>query len=75
MADTICIMRGMRLTEYIEKVGRAKAAEIFDVTPGAISHWLTGKRSPSKSTASMIVEKTHGLVTFDGIYAEVEKVK
>ncbi len=60
----------MNLTEYIEKIGRAKAAEVFDVTPGAISHWLTGTRRPSSKKARFIVEQTHGLVTFDGVYSE-----
>ena len=70
MGNTICIMAVMRLSEYIEKIGRNKAAEVFEVTPGAISHWLTGTRRPSHKAAQLIVERTHGLVTFDGIYCE-----
>lgn len=62
----------MDLHTYIQKVGRDKAAQLFAVTPGAISHWLNGRRSPSKKKAQQIVEATHGLVTYDGIYRAKE---
>lgn len=59
----------MNLNDYIKEVGRAKAAEVFGVTPGAIGHWVTGRRNPSPQIARSIVEKTHGLVSFNGIYS------
>jgi hypothetical protein len=56
----------MTLNEYILQIGRKEAATLFRVSPGAISHWLTGRRTPSARRAKDIVQKTP--VTWEGIY-------
>lgn len=56
----------MKLDEYIQQVGRRKAAEEFGVSIGLIGHWLTGRRHPSAKLAMKIVETTP--VTWEGIY-------
>lgn len=56
----------MKLADYIEKIGRAEAARKFNVSLGAISHWVTGRRKPSARKALEIVRVSP--VTWDGIY-------
>jgi DNA-binding transcriptional regulator YdaS (Cro superfamily) len=57
----------MDLTKYIEMIGRQKAAKLFGVSDGAVSHWMTGKRLPSPDTARIIVDRSP--VTWEGIYS------
>lgn len=61
----------MKLTDYIELIGRQKAARLFGVTDQAISHWMTGRRLPSTDVARIIVERSP--VTWEGIYANPPK--
>ena len=58
----------MKLTEYIDMIGRKKAAKLFGVTEQAVSHWMVGIRVPDPETARTIVDRSP--VTWEGIYAD-----
>ena len=63
---------GMRFPEYLKArfQSQREAADFFQVSPGLISHWMTGRRKPSPRKANEIIERTAGEVTFDQIYKE-----
>jgi len=58
----------MRLKEFIETVGEAEAARIFEVPLRTVRSWRYGQRRPNYKRARQIVEKSP--VTMDGIYKD-----
>lgn len=62
----------MELSEYLRTKfsTQADAAEVFKVSQGTISHWITGRRRPKPSKAREIVERSGGRVSYARIYAE-----
>lgn len=60
----------MEFSEYLKSrfPNQREAAEFFGVTPGAVSHWMTGKRRPNRQTAADIVRLTNGEVTYEHIF-------
>ena len=62
------IMSGMGLDEYIEQLGKEKAANLFGVKERTVDSWLRWERRPSRKKAAEIIEKSP--VTFDGIYTK-----
>lgn len=60
----------MGLNEYIDKQGAKRCAELFGVSLACIYHWRKGIRTPRPRQADTIVEKTHGLVGYAGIYGK-----
>lgn len=58
----------MDLPSYILQVGDDAAAKLFDATPRAVASWRLRKRYPRPAQAHVIVERTGGAVTRDGIY-------
>lgn len=56
----------MHLDEYIEKLGKAKAANLFRVKERTINSWLNWERRPSRKKAAEIIAVSP--VTFEGIY-------
>jgi DNA-binding transcriptional regulator YdaS (Cro superfamily) len=66
----------MNLTEYLSARFKTQreAAEFFGVTPGLVSHWMTGRRLPSTKKAKEIVCRTGGAITLDQIYQSPDKV-
>jgi DNA-binding transcriptional regulator YdaS (Cro superfamily) len=45
-----------------------RAAELFDVKPGAVKAWLYGERTPRPKQAQVIVERSKGKVSYASIY-------
>ena len=62
------IMGEMGLDEYIEQLGKEKAANLFGVKERTVDSWLRWERRPSRKKAAEIIEKSP--VTFDGIYTK-----
>lgn len=60
------MIRAMKLSDYIKRVGDAKAARIFGVKERTAASWRRGERMPRKEHASVIVKKSP--VTYAGIY-------
>lgn len=56
----------MTLDEYIQKLGKEKAANLFNVKERTINSWLSWERRPSRKKAAEIIAVSP--VTFDGIY-------
>lgn len=59
----------MTLSDYIEKVGEEKAAEIGGVTIRAIQAYRRGERVPRPPTAARFVAHAAGELGYEGIYA------
>lgn len=57
-----------KLTDWIDREGARRVAELLGVTPHAVWHWKAGRRVPERETARRIVEKTNGAISFDDIY-------
>lgn len=57
----------MRLSDYIKRVGDARAARLFGVKVRTAAAWRRGERMPRKEHAAVIVRKSP--VTYAGIYS------
>lgn len=58
----------MELDEYIHKMGKEKAANLFGVKERTVDSWLRWERRPSRRKAAEIIAVSP--VTFDGIYTK-----
>jgi len=58
----------MDLIEWLELIGSKKAAELLEVTTATLSQWRLGETSPKVMMAHKIVELSHGLVDWEGVY-------
>lgn len=66
----------MNFTEWVEKIGGADAAsKVLEEKARTVSSWLTGERAPSFKAAFNIVQKTHGLVDYNGIYRQFAAIR
>ena len=61
----------MQLTQYIDSLGVKKISEIYAVSVSTVSQWRNLESAPTPTMAGEIVEKTQGLVTWEGIYKPV----
>ena len=59
-------MGNMNLDDYINKVGKERAAGLFGVKERTIASWLNWERRPSRRKAAEIIAVSP--VTFAGIY-------
>ena len=57
----------MELDEYIQQLGKEKAANLFKVKARTVDSWLRWERRPSRRKAAEIIAVSP--VTFDGIYS------
>ena len=60
----------MCLDDYIQQLGKDKAARLFQVKPRTINSWLAWERRPSRRKAAEIIKISP--VTFEGIYQRVD---
>jgi hypothetical protein len=58
----------MTLSDYINQLGKHKAAALFEVKERTIDSWLRGERLPRRKKAREIVDRSP--VTFEGIYGQ-----
>ena len=58
----------MTLQKYINQIGVKKACELFLVARSTVDQWRQLSSVPKPEKSLMIVKKTHGLVTWEGIY-------
>jgi len=63
----------MDLKSYIKKKGVDECAEMFGVTPRAITAYLRGERKPRHEIALRIVESTKGRVSYAECYGQKRK--
>jgi hypothetical protein len=56
----------MGLVEYIEQIGDAKAAKLWNVEERTVQSWRLRERTPRPNHAARIVETSP--VTYEGIY-------
>lgn len=61
----------MTLREYFERDGAETQTEFagrIGVTRAALSHYVTGRRTPPGPTARQIVEESGGLVGYEDLF-------
>jgi len=65
----------MDLIEWIQLIRVAKAAEILGVTKATLSQWKMAQTSPQVMMAHKVVELSHGLVDWEGVYKPYVKAR
>lgn len=58
----------MQLSHYITQLGIEKTAELFSVSTVTARSWRDLESIPAPAKAHEIVQKTHGLVSWERIY-------
>lgn len=58
----------MTLQAWIEQIGVERAAELLGVTTNTVYQWLRFEIAPKPVRAYEMIEKTHGVLTWEGIY-------
>jgi len=62
------------LKEYIQFLGKQKAAHEWDVSEHTIEAWKYGHRQPSIRQAKRIIKLTEGRLNFESIYGEIAEL-
>ena len=62
------------LKEYIQFLGKQKAAKEWDVSEHTIEAWRYGHRQPSIKQAKRIIKLTEGRLNFEGIYGDIAEL-
>lgn len=58
----------MDLIEWIDQIGPTKISKMLGVSREAINQWKRCETSPKTMIAYEIIQKTHGMLDWDGIY-------
>ena len=61
----------MTLQKYIKLIGIKKVCEIYNVSNSTVDQWLKLVSAPRPETALMIIRKTRGRVSWEGIYKPI----
>lgn len=56
------------LSDWIEDLGDAAAAELFGVTLRRVQSWRRGERLPRPGKAKDLIELSNGRLDYSGIY-------
>jgi DNA-binding transcriptional regulator YdaS (Cro superfamily) len=65
MTNTTKHPKAAALTAWLEKnqISIVRFAQMLDVSPAAVSHWLNGRSRPSAACAHRVAQVTHGAVS------------
>lgn len=59
----------MNFHEYVRQMGVDKIASLYSVTTVTARSWRDLKSAPTPEKANEIIEKSHGLISWESVYA------
>ena len=60
------------LKKYIEYIGNAGAAKLFECSEATVKSWRYGRRQPSIKQAKKIIKAANGKIDFESIYGSLD---
>lgn len=63
----------MNIQEFLKRVDEGDAAHAAGAKVSTVRKWRQGARVPSRAKAARLIEWSHGLLSFDDIYAPQKK--
>ena len=63
----------MNIHDFLSRTDEAEVAEAIGVSVHTVRKWRTGARVPSREKALALIKWSHGVLTFEGIFAPISQ--